>query len=90
MGSCLLPISQCTYAASHSQLESIHKKWKVALGVNMEHTMDSRQLSAVKQLGSAVSHFLRKVSSSFNSEEIISVSLVSKLNPTYLLLLWYL
>ena len=87
MECCFCCIGQSTYAASHSQLESIHEKWKVALGVNMEHTMDSRQLSALKQLSSSVSHFLRKVSYSFGSEEIVSVSLVSQNSPNCLLLI---
>lgn len=74
----LVPIAQCTYAAAHSELESIHKKWKVALGVNREHTMDRRQQSALKQLSSSVSHFLKKVSPSSSSEEIVSVSWVHR------------
>lgn len=63
--------SQLAYSAAKCELDSLHKAWKRNL-VHESH--DRKYLSSVRQLESAVNLHLKKVSSTHNPKEIISVS----------------
>ena len=66
-----LPHPQFAYKAAQCQLSSLHQGWKRVL---VEGPEDHHHLTAVRQLESAVSLYLKKNSSAHNPKDIIAVS----------------
>ena len=66
---CIFSI-QHSYKAAQCQLNSLHQGWKRVL---VNRTDDHHHITAVKQLESAVSLYLKKTSSAHSPTDIIAV-----------------